>query len=91
MTQSRTHSMLEQVASTAVGFAISMLVWEFIVKPIWSLNTDFVQNIQITLLFTVVSLARGYGIRRVSNFLAHKKYKKNRHEQSNATRPAHKL
>lgn len=79
--QSRLQSLLEQLINTATGFCISVLVWEFAVKPIWEIKTSFAENLTITLLFTVVSIARGYATRRVFNFIDTHKNKKNSHEK----------
>ena len=69
MTQSRRLSLIESLAQTAAGFVISMLVWEFIIKPIWDIQTNLADNFVITLLFTVISIARTYLFRRVFNRL----------------------
>lgn len=74
--QTRTKSLLEQLANTGVGFVISLLVWEFIVKPVWGIQTKFIDNLNITFLFTVVSVARGYATRRIFNLIDHKNNKK---------------
>jgi hypothetical protein len=70
--QTRKGSLVESLAGTAIGFIISLLVWQFIVRPWWHLQTSFVENLEITTLFTVVSIARGYFVRRMFNML-HKK------------------
>ena len=62
--QTRLMSFVEQVANIASGFVISCLLWEFVVKPVWQIETGFAENLQITALFTVASLARGYAWRR---------------------------
>jgi len=67
MSQRRVHSFLESVANTAVGFVISSLAWEFLVKPIWGIQTTLAENFQITAMFTVISIARGYVLRRIGN------------------------
>lgn len=53
--------------STLIGFVISSLAWEFIVRPVWHLHTSLAENFQITLFFTVLSIGRGYAIRRWFN------------------------
>lgn len=73
--QSRKGSLTESVANTAVGFVLSVVVWELVVKPVWDIHTTFVQNVQITLLFTVISIVRGYGVRRFFNHVNKKKKK----------------
>lgn len=65
--QSKNRSWHEALASTAIGFIVSMLVWEAIIKPFWNLHTSFVNNLEITAVFTVVSVLRGYFVRRIFN------------------------
>jgi len=77
--QTKTQSLIEQLTSTFVGFLLSLLTWEFVVKPIWEIQTSFIENFQITILFTVVSILRGYALRRVFNTL-HNKNNKEAHE-----------
>jgi uncharacterized protein YacL len=74
--QKRRQSLVETLVGTAVGFVLSVTIWEFVVKPVWHLNTAFISNLQITLLFTVVSIARGYVLRRVFNQLHNKNNRK---------------
>lgn len=76
-------SLVETLVGTAVGFCISVATWEFVVKPIWHLETSFVSNLTITLLFTVISIARGYVLRRFFNMLTHKN-KKMSHESTDS-------
>ena len=66
--QSAKQSLIETIVSTVVGFIFSMIVWEYIVKPGWNIKTDFISNFYITLVFTVASVIRGYGIRRFFNW-----------------------
>jgi hypothetical protein len=74
--QSKRGSLFESLTNTAVGFVLSVLTWEFIVKPVWDLHTSFAENISITLLFTVISILRGYVLRRVFNHRLTNKNKK---------------
>ena len=62
--QSRLSSLIEQFANIGSGFVISSLLWHFVVQPIWNIETSFAENLQITSIFTVVSIARGYAWRR---------------------------
>lgn len=76
--QTRLGSLTEQLLNTGSGFLLSLLLWEFLVKPLWGLNTSFIDNLSITLLFTLASVFRGYALRRFFNSL-HKNNKN--HEQ----------
>lgn len=80
--QSRLQSFVEQVLNIGSGFIISLVVWELIVKPVWNIHTDFAENLQITVLFTVVSLIRSYTWRRVFNHFSHKNKKKKSNDQA---------
>jgi len=79
--QSRLGSLIEQLLNTGSGFVLSLLTWEFIVKPVWHIQTNFAENLTITLLFTVISIARGYVVRRFFNWL-HKNNKKEANEHT---------
>jgi hypothetical protein len=79
--QTRLHSIAEQVLNVGTGFVISLLLWEFLIKPVWNIQADLVDNLQITSLFTVVSIARGYIFRRLANRITvrQQKQKENDH------------
>jgi len=70
--QAKRQSLLETIFSTAVGFIVTLLTYEFVVNPIWNLTTSFHENLGITGVFTIVSVARGYLIRRFFNWLNNK-------------------
>ncbi len=65
MSQSRRHSLLEQLLNVGSGFAISLAFWSWVVVPVWHLPVQTAENLQITAAFTVLSIARGYVWRRV--------------------------
>jgi len=73
--QSRLGSLFEQVSNTAFGFVLSMLTWEFVIKPLWDLPTTHGDNLAITTVFTVISILRGYVVRRFFNRLHNNKKK----------------
>lgn len=83
--QTRTRSLIEQLLNIGSGFLISLIVWEFVIKPIWSIQTNFSENIEITATFTVVSIVRSYVWRRLFNRLDNKKNKAS-HEQTDRSR-----
>jgi len=68
MAQSKFHSLLETCFSTAVGFIVS-LATQLIIVAIWNLPLSMGDNLAIVGIFTVISVARGYLIRRLFNFL----------------------
>ena len=80
--QSKRQSMIEAWASTGFGFVVSLCVWAWIVNPLYELNTSPREGLGITLIFTVVSIVRGYYTRRGFNWL-HSKNKNNNQEKAN--------
>lgn len=66
MIQSKKQSLTETVISTFIGLAVS-LITQIVVFPLYGMEVSFNQNIQITIIFTVVSIARGYLVRRYFN------------------------
>lgn len=72
MGQLKRHSLMESILNVASGFVISVIVWETVVKPVWNIQTTFSENLSITCLFTVISIARGYLWRRLGNWYSHR-------------------
>jgi len=57
--------MLEVVANTMSGFILSWCLWVFVIAPWYDLDTTYVDNFNITVAFTVLSLVRSYFWRRL--------------------------
>ena len=72
VSQTRLHSLLEQVLNVGSGFVISTLLWQFVIVPLWGIQTGMADNLKITSLFTLVSVIRGYAWRRWFNARVHK-------------------
>ncbi|WP_324171969.1 DUF7220 family protein [Sulfurimonas sp.] len=70
--QNKRMSLIETVAGTAVGFLISLVLVN-IVLPLYDFDVKLGQSVAITFIFTVVSMIRGYGIRRFFNYILNKK------------------
>jgi hypothetical protein len=66
MKQSKKHSALESVTNVVVGLVVSILT-QMILFPALNIPVTFNQNLVITLVFFVLSFARGYIIRRIFN------------------------
>ena len=66
MAQNKKQSLTETIISTFIGLAVS-LITQIVVFPLYNLDVSFNQNIQITIIFTIVSIARGYLVRRYFN------------------------
>lgn len=64
--QSKTKSLIETVVQTVFGLLTSILI-QVIIYPLMDIPVTLFQNVIITIVFFVVSIARGYFIRRVFN------------------------
>jgi len=64
--QSKSHSILEAWTNVFVGYGLSLLT-QLIVFPLYGMSISIGGNIQIGAIFTVVSLCRGYTLRRLFN------------------------
>lgn len=72
MNQTKIESLLEVIISILIGFIVALTFWTFVIVPIYKIPVSFIQNIQITGLFTILSVARGYVVRRYFNAGLHK-------------------
>ncbi len=68
MKQSKIMSMVETCLNTAVGFGIAMLT-QILVFPLFGYSPPLSTNFKIALIFTVVSIVRGYLLRRLFEFM----------------------
>lgn len=66
MNQSRLGSLIEAVINTAIGLAISLLA-QRLVFPLFGFNPPLATNLAIASIFTVISIVRGYVLRRWFN------------------------
>lgn len=64
MKQSRVMSLVEAVANVIVGYGIAV-VTQILLFPVFGLHTTLAQNLKMGAVFTVVSIARSYVLRRV--------------------------
>lgn len=68
MKQSRKASFAETCLSTAIGYVIAVTT-QAIVFPWFGLDVPLSHNLLIGVIFTVVSIARSYGVRRLFEHL----------------------
>jgi hypothetical protein len=68
VSQTKLQSAVETAASTAVGFAISWAA-TLVVLPWFGHQPSVADGFGITVAFTVLSLVRGYALRRFFNWL----------------------
>lgn len=66
MGQSRLESLIEVLANIAIGFLVTMLASP-IIYPWFGVTFTVAQNFGLTLIFTVLSVVRGYIVRRWFN------------------------
>ena len=64
--QTKLESLIEACTNTLIGFSVSFLS-TFIIFPLVGYETSFGKNLIVTLFFTVVSVFRGYVVRRFFN------------------------
>jgi hypothetical protein len=66
--QSRRWSLLESLANVLVGYGIAVAT-QIVVFPWFGLHASTRENLGIGAVFTVVSLARSYALRRAFNWI----------------------
>lgn len=71
MSQTRLGSFVEALINTLVGLVIS-LISTIILLPLVGIHSTMSQNVQLTVYFTAVSIARSYLLRRYFNARLHK-------------------
>ena len=66
MSQHKMDSLMETVTNTGIGFVVSLITWVFVARG-YGIPVTWGQNLGITGIFTVVSIVRGYVLRRAFN------------------------
>ena len=64
MQQSRLMSLMESVTNVVVGLGLAV-VTQLVMFPLYGLHLSLKDNLRIALVFTALSLLRGYALRRV--------------------------
>lgn len=64
MKQSHFMSLVEAVANVIVGYGVAVAT-QILIFPIFGLHTTLAQNMMMGAVFTVVSIARSYCLRRI--------------------------
>ena len=70
MNQTRRGSLIEVALNTGIGFMVSFIAWPAVAWYI-DIPYEFTQAIEVTIFFTVLSIARGYIVRRWFNARLH--------------------
>lgn len=61
--QTKKQSFIEANINTFVGFSVSLALAYFIL-PLWGFKQGIIASLEITIIYTVVSIVRNYMIRR---------------------------
>ncbi len=64
MAQSRLMSLIESATNVIVGLGLAVIT-QLLIFPLYGLHLDLTDNLRIALVFTGISLLRGYALRRV--------------------------
>ncbi|MGN6551054.1 MAG: DUF7220 family protein [Solirubrobacteraceae bacterium] len=64
MKQSLLMSLVESVANVVVGYGVAV-VTQILIFPVFGLHTTLAENLKMGAVFTVVSIARSFALRRV--------------------------
>lgn len=64
MKQSRAMSLVESLTNVAVGYGIAVIT-QIVVFPLFGLITTLSENMAMGAIFTLVSIARSYCLRRL--------------------------
>lgn len=68
MSQSKRKSLVEALVNQVSGFVLSVLIFQYIIGPyLLGIEPNWIHNINITIIFTVVSVIRSYFVRRLFN------------------------
>lgn len=66
--QSRRLSLIETLCGVAIGFVVSVSA-SLVIYPWFGHAFTLAQNMGITVIFTLLSIARGYAVRRFFNWI----------------------
>lgn len=70
MTQTKLESLVEVLLNVAIGWVIA-LITQVLVFPLFGINITLKDQLGISVIFTIVSIVRGYVIRRWFNARLH--------------------
>ena len=66
MTQTKTQSAVESVANVAIGYGVSLAA-NAAILPLFGIAISTADNLVIGAIYTVISIARSYCVRRAFN------------------------
>lgn len=66
--QTKLQSIVETLVQTAIGYTVA-ITSQLLIFPFFGIDISFSENLLIGVWFTIISIARGYVVRRVFNHL----------------------
>jgi len=66
--QTRIQSFIESLLNVAIGYGVA-LASQILIFPVFGINVSISENLLIGAFFTVVSIIRGYFVRRLFNHI----------------------
>ena len=70
MNQTKLGSLIEALFNTAIGFIVSFIAWP-VAAYLFDMEYTRAQHFEVVAFFTVISIARGYVVRRWFNAKLH--------------------
>ena len=67
--QTKKLALIETIVGVITGFIISFILTAT-VFPLFDINISIETNLKVTIIFTIVSIVRGYTLRRIFNRIA---------------------
>lgn len=64
MKQTRTMSLIEAATNVIVGYGLAVIT-QILIFPVFGLHATLARNMKLGLIFTVLSIGRGYALRRL--------------------------
>ena len=64
MKQSRAMSLVESVANVVVGYGVAVVA-QILIFPVFGLHTSLTVNLKMAAIFSFVSIARSFALRRL--------------------------
>lgn len=79
MTQSKSMSLVESVTNIIVGYFVAVAT-QALVFPLFNIHINMHEQFQMGIIFSIVSVARSYILRRIFNSFKHNKKGGHRHD-----------
>lgn len=70
--QTRTQSLIESAINVLIGYGVALAA-QLAVFPLFGIRIQMRENLLIGAIFTVVSIARSYAVRRLFNYFHEEK------------------